>query len=513
MNRLVLVSILAFNLAGAIGATELVPGQNQIDGESFMEHLKQVYKTAETYSHTCSWIQTAEGLDGMDSMFIDGKERTSSFFFQRPSKIAIHIDDQHIITDGTKIWSLDLKSGRYTEDPISDEVSLAWSIVGHYHPMDMPFLSVIDYLVSEIEGDSAPCQESESSETWVPTVSTEELDGTPGKRVSWSVEAEEGKSRGGMWVSDINGAIFELEAFATGQHWPGGHDSGIEPVSYVITTRISCESVEINPVLAPGLFTLVPDETMKKVDSFYPSSFDMRPPWEDRVAPTVGLTDGSLDEIDGNRLITRSSLDHVGAGGHVGVTTTDEDFDGVPDVLIIGFSGVFSVYNGAIGEIRSVGLRGRPTFGSLRTIVPIANGGETLWLAETDHYHSESSSSRSTASLHGPDGKEWWVYSPEIPDERASKMFLEAGDLDGDGVSEIVVGVVVEHHQKTGERSYRVDTETSMLTILDIDGNRLVQRSIGSEIHGIEIRDPVFSQPATILCITSAGIEEFALEP
>lgn len=504
-KRIAAVSLCLVLSAGTAVTTELVPVSRTIDGEAFMEQLNAAYRAAESYSHLCTWSHSTDDLD-----ISNPKERTSRFFYQRPDRFAVVSEDRHVITDGVTVWTHDLETNEYTETELDDDTELWWTIATSSDGLDMAVLSAYGQLMKN-DLPSACSPENESSLN--PKVRVEERNGIPGKRITWAREDPMHPSDGEIWVSDIDGAIYEWKTHSTGTVHPEGEDSGYEPMTYSSTTLITCESVEINPVLPPETFQFTPDDEARKVEKLAARWFDPRPPWEERVKATVALTDGSLDELDPERLDSVSRSRIGGYGGHRRVASVDADFDGIPDLLVAGMNSSFTVVDGATGRSEDIQLQGDTGAGSMDTPIPTRVGPDTGWLILENHYRDEGNQERSTLTMVGPDGEKWWTYSPEIPDEQSSRMQVAVGDLDGDGRWEIVAALVIQDRHQTGERSYSIDTRFSLITVLDPDGRRLIQRRIASEIYGVHIRNPLDGGPATILCVTGAGLEEFVVIP
>jgi outer membrane lipoprotein-sorting protein len=508
--------VFAVQVAPAAAPAGVPPASGVViaDAEVVYDAVVGQYGAIETYRQTCTYSEQMAFADGFVSapMPFDSPAKTSTFLFARPDRYAVTTDDLAVYSDGEWLWLHDRKRHEYTEERASDETLTAWSFFEHLGTFELPVATVLSYLVPEAAPGCSPSGLVDDSETGVRYDLVEELrNGEPGLRISFTVETEDGPLEGHIWVSSETGAIEQWRYQVYAQHYPSGYTEGAEPVVQVADVTIDCSDVVLDKPIPDEAFRFRPGPDDRRVEELTPHFHDSRPPWEETTAATLSMNDGSLEDLDPERLVLVGATPSAGVGLVRRLARQDVDGDSVPDLLLGGALSGVTVLSGATGEQRAVPLRGRTVNGSVGDILAIAVDGRTMWLVQTNHYREDPRAERSIVALHGPDGDERWVYSPELPESLSSEAAIAAGDLDGDGSSEIVVGFSLSRLTAAGEQSWTVEPKGTVLAVLDLDGSRILQRTFPNQILAVQVTAPPDGGPGRVVCVFDSGVSELEL--
>jgi hypothetical protein len=135
------------------------------------------------------------------------------------------------------------------------------------------------------------------------------------------------------------------------------------------------------------------------------------------------------------------------------------------------------------------------------------------WLVVFARYGSRDENDSSSCGLYSESGEELWYYSPEVAQGDSSRMLAAAADLDGDGVSEVVVGLTTTQITPSGANGYLVSGHSSHLVVLDSKGKRLSQRALGGDLDSLLITRPHDRALPLVMCIQSNAVRVFELRP
>lgn len=220
----------------------------------------------------------------------------------------------------------------------------------------------------------------------------------------------------------------------------------------------------------------------------------------------------SPDNLNPETLVPGERLAGVQYLNQYNMRRFDLDGDGRDEVICPDMNGSGIVVLSADGaSVTKIKLRGGKRSESIQSAEPIRHAGEVHWLITRTAWTGDQS--RSSISLHAPDGAALWTFAPEIPEKGSCNLQAAAADLTGDGVPEIVLGITTFKMRKTGSNTYMHEQQSASLAILDWSGNLLAQRRVGQSINFLMICDPASPNDPRHILVGADRVRRFAYNP
>jgi carboxyl-terminal processing protease len=126
---------------------------------------------------------------------------------------------------------------------------------------------------------------------------------------------------------------------------------------------------------------------------------------------------------------------------------------------------------------------------SVVSIVPAPLDGQDGWFIASSNM-LVGTARQPTAALYSREGNRLWQFRPQLPDGVGAEMTTAAGDLDGDGGCELLVGLTTYKEEQAGANSWLRRDEQGYVLVLDTTGKLLCQRSVGDSIELLAIMQP-----------------------
>ncbi len=127
-------------------------------------------------------------------------------------------------------------------------------------------------------------------------------------------------------------------------------------------------------------------------------------------------------------------------------------------------------------DLRHIVFRGLPR-GEVSAYAPVVISGARHWLIAHNRRESRRGS-QITIGLFTDAGDRVWLYEPDALAGTFAQAGVAAGDLDGDGVPEMVVGIGAIRSNEDSGLEFGPGNETGLLIVLDAEGNPLAQRAM-----------------------------------
>jgi peroxiredoxin len=222
--------------------------------------------------------------------------------------------------------------------------------------------------------------------------------------------------------------------------------------------------------------------------------------------------DSGPEELNPDRLAEIGSLGGRFAAGY-SPREVDVDGDGQHELVLSGQPGSASVISAdgtRASQLRFDGVSSRAWVG-VEDLVTI--GGHRFWLV-VETRGTMSGRSTATLGLFDLAGQAMWRYRPDLTPKTSSMLSAAAGDLDGDGTIEFVVGVRTFSPDAWEETPSSGGVQRGDLVLLDQAGAVLSSRRVGSDVEYVWIAGPEApGGPRTIVCISEGRARRFRLEP
>jgi len=231
---------------------------------------------------------------------------------------------------------------------------------------------------------------------------------------------------------------------------------------------------------------------------------------DDETDSSASPTQAIASEFNPKQIVPQKGESHPVMGYRV--QRIDVDGDGNTEIVAPGMGRGIIVINHDGSKTRRIRLQKAPDSSSIQSIAAFRDGNEQCWVVAFTTGGMDRNS-RGEVIAFSSTGKRRWTYKPDVPRNRSVQLVAAAGDLDGDGQGEVVVGLSHYRREPLGERSYTVLDEAASLIILDASGNRLSQRRIGKRIEDIRIVGPADpNQLCAVLCFCDFSLRRFTFD-
>lgn len=151
----------------------------------------------------------------------------------------------------------------------------------------------------------------------------------------------------------------------------------------------------------------------------------------------------------------------------------DVDGDGRVEIVVPASGGQVHIISADGNQVTQLKLKGES--GSLSKIHCTGSPESRCWFV------SRESTDAPAVTCYDATGEPVWRFIPELPEKRRAEITSAAGDLDGDGSCEVVVGLDVFNLPEPG-RSYYSGIDFSYLIVLDSDGRLVSQRAVSGPV-------------------------------
>jgi len=227
---------------------------------------------------------------------------------------------------------------------------------------------------------------------------------------------------------------------------------------------------------------------------------------EEEDAEPKNVSSAPIEEVNKEWIVAGSSQ----AGQYSGhsARVLDVDGDGIPELLIPDWKGNISVMSSDGESVKRIRLKGVGTRWSLRSYAPIAGPDGLHWLASFTQWGGSGQARASKVCYFSENGDAVWTFVPDIPEGNQSELKIAAGDLDGDGETEIILGITTYTMRKTGKDSYTHENQKGYLAILNRSGELLSLSKLRTKIDYLWVTPTRNAEGrTTIVC---AGHERLA---
>jgi len=446
---------------------------NSTDARAAFEAVQAHYASLQSLHQRCTWTSAPVPGEEPPSYAVGGGAfyQSSDLFFERPNRVRINNGLLELLSNGTTLWIVDPARNEVAIRPAPEEINNSVHLSGQG---DIPVRLAIGLL---LPGSQTKAPDPTALDIqFVSGVAIETRNGVTGQLISWKREGLEGPVST-AWVSSETGLIHQW-TLVYRLRWPGNREDPNDDVVYHQQTDVECSLVTPNPEFTDGLFELGPETSLHEVERL--SMFRWRDPsqqmpFSQRIAPTVALADSGIESFNSSRIDIEETFSNPMAGAHRTGDRIDINRDGINDLVFPTSQGEAMLVDGASAAVEILPFHGRAGGGNISKVIPVWLDDTRLWLVESNHHERSVDFYRVVFSLHGPDGTERWVYSPELAEGVSSQGASAVGDLDGDGTPEIAVGIRMHSSIPQAGDAFRIELLGSIITILDLKGERLSQ--------------------------------------
>lgn len=200
------------------------------------------------------------------------------------------------------------------------------------------------------------------------------------------------------------------------------------------------------------------------------------------VEDTAPMDDGEqaigarLADIHGERLVVGERL----SGVQQFLDEGDIDGDGVDDYIFNSNSGKarLCVIHGGKDAVENVELEGGKSRESPAACSVVRLDGKPM-LAVLLVRYSFSGESSCRFGLFQPDGKQEWIIDIETPEGKSAQASLQVANINGDPDPEFVLSLMCYSMRQTSPGSFRSDSQSNHLLVVDRGGKLLARKSMG----------------------------------
>lgn len=527
MTTLVMSALLAPAAAPAISlgedptppvTSDALPDQTMApDADAVIERVLAGYRSLKTYQHKSEmkFVIEGEGL-GMFGMAL-GQDQEGSLKYARPNLLALVTDRLEVFSDGSLMWTAMKTFGQYTEQPATDPLAVEMDAVSPFGMQGFDPIAILLTNPTKSITEALPLIEEFKE------VSIEKRGERNGKRVSGSLLMpmcpQEQAAEFSMWISDKTRLIEEIKIdlkpayeamMANGPFADSDDGFPFEPPTIEKAELIfTFSDIKVNQPIAEDQFVYKPGSFEQKVDSFdFYGSAVVSVLEEDDEDVEPGSVE--IEELTPERLSPLTKI--VGQFSGHQAKTIDIDNDGVPELLLPEYQGgaqILDVNGEVIYRVRFKGTRGS----SLMAIEVVQIDGRMHWFAAFTKHGGRAFRQKSYAALFDADGEELWRYEPEVAGKFSASLSIAAGDANGDGEAEFVIGVSTYRPVKMDTNSWMHNEMQAFVIVLDRAGQRLTVRKVGKTLQFLRVLEGLSSdEPATILILGDGQLKRFRLE-
>lgn len=443
-------------------------------GCAALEAAQARYRQLDSLHQQCEWTHVSPS----------GAVSTSSeLFFKRPNTLRLVDGPIELLSNGERLWIVDHRRREYftgpapvdLADPAQLTSAMAFPALATQHQM------ALEMMFSELpppgcrNGSGRTQVMSSTNDADNPAVIHQRSeDGT--RSWEYRIDPATGLFRG-MTRSDVAKATERV--------------AGSEATETIeVRVVVECRLIEPNAEIADDSFEYAPPAGYRAVEalSIFPHlAADTRMTFQERIEPTVRKADGSTSPVHDERLHLGSPPPGRFAPPFRDGDRADVDGDGIADLLLPVSQGQVLLVDGATGRSDLLTAGGRAADGNISRVRRVTVDGGVAWALVSHHHDRHAGYGRAVVSLHGPDGDELWVFSPEIEGSVDTKAWLAVSDLDRDGHQEIVTGIRMASRVPVNETASRFEEHGSLLTVLDTEGNRLGQTRLDGRLVDLAV--------------------------
>ncbi|MBN1510753.1 MAG: TlpA family protein disulfide reductase [Phycisphaerae bacterium] len=229
---------------------------------------------------------------------------------------------------------------------------------------------------------------------------------------------------------------------------------------------------------------------------------------------TVGFTLKVDGKPVGDARVKAETLENANVS-RWNMSEQDIDGDGEAELIFPDWQGSLSILKPSTGALQRIQLMGMEAT-SMNSVRGVRIDGQTCWLCSGTRYRVVNVDSREgeeAVALHSPRGELLWTFRPQVDKGLHAQSQAAAGDLDGDGRVEFVIGITTQERKQIDENSYEITNMAGRLVWLDQTGQRIAERETEGSIELLHVTNAGPGKPATLLCISNGMLERYSLAP
>ncbi len=201
-------------------------------------------------------------------------------------------------------------------------------------------------------------------------------------------------------------------------------------------------------------------------------------------------------------------------GSRWNMSEQDIDADGEAELVFPDWQGGLRIVKPSTGDIEHIRLTGL-NGANVQSVRGVRVDGETCWICTAQSFHVADGARQGKMSInfHAPQGELLWTFLPEVGSGMDSQAQAAAGDIDGDGHIEYVIGLTSFTREQTGENEYRLNEMRGRLIWLDHQGRCIADRELDSGVEMLYVSAGAPGAPAAVLCFSGGQLERYTLAP